>query len=307
MRDKYTKPVLTLDQQIERIESKGFLISDESRDSFKTFLLQHWYYHISSYVKCFCQAKDWNDITESKNVRDIDIINLYAQDRTLQYHLLNVLLRIEVFLKSTFVYTMGQIHKDPFCHLNKETITHKNRKDRIELIDRIQEENKGSPILTNFFEHYDEKYATIRHLVEVSSFGSFTKLFRYLPHKILNYFYENLKIEEWKNISDGDKKEILKNWLKGLTTMRNRIAHSEMTRSVRELPKIKLPWISTKLNTTRSYIQLLIHLYTCMFWDESAMELKTFCYRILENIDAIPGITENERKRIWIWWNWKDM
>gem|GEM_PF-4544762 len=41
MRDKYTKPVLTLDQQIERIESKGFLISDESRDSFKTFLLQH--------------------------------------------------------------------------------------------------------------------------------------------------------------------------------------------------------------------------------------------------------------------------
>ena len=106
------------------------------------------------------------------------------------------MLRIEVFLKSTFVYAMGQIHQAPFCHLHKETITHNNRKDRIKLIDRIQEEKKGSPILTNFFEHYDEKYATIWHLVEVSSFGSFTKLFRYLPHKILNYFYENLKIEE---------------------------------------------------------------------------------------------------------------
>ena len=306
MRDKYTKPVLTLDQQIDRIAKKGFIISDESRDIFKTFLLHHWYYHISSYVKCFCKTENWNDTTESKEVRDFDIINLYTQDRTLQYHLLNVLLRIEVFLKSTFIYAMTQIYQDPFCHINKNVSTHKNRKYRLELIDKIQEENKASPILINFFDHYDEEYATIWHLVEVASFGSFTKLFTLLPHKILDYFYENLKIWEWENISLGEKREILKNWLKWLATMRNRIAHSEMTRSIRALPTIKLPWIQQELNTTRSYIQLLIHFYECMFWEPNSLELKNFCYQILQNISIIPGLLENEKKRIWIFGNWQE-
>ncbi|PID34902.1 MAG: hypothetical protein CR971_00820 [candidate division SR1 bacterium] len=303
---KYTKPTLSLTKLVDHLRKKGFIIKsdEESEDNVKSFLCNNGYYHTSSYMKCFYVPNLQTDKVQKENIAFINVIMLYLLDKQLQIVLLQSLLKIETFLKGFLLHNTSQKYKDPFWHTKQEYLTHQNYHNMIDIVERIQKDNQLSKISKDFFSKYDEEvYLPCWHLLEISSFGPFTKMFDFLKGEILLDFCTLLNVDCTEEGYDIDQ---FKGWLKGLCYFRNRIAHSEITWSIQRLPQIKLPSISKKLNTVCSYIQLMYHIITYIEGQDGADRFYLYCYDILLRIDKIPGITEKEKKRIGIWGNWKE-
>ncbi len=306
---KYSKPVLKIQLLIDKIKEKGFEMSDhEAENVVWPFVVNNGYYHISSYMKCFCKSENSIDTVEGKNINFRNVITLYRLSKDLEEVLFSMLLRIEVFLKSNFIHHTTQFYNDAFWHIKPQNIISIDSwEHRKECIRKIQKENKNAPIVKSFFDKYKGRYLTIWHLVEVASFWSFTRLFTYLPHEISVSFYELLWIEfEIKEDRRIYNQKQFKNRLRGLCEMRNRIAHSEMIRWKMALPRIKLPNIDRELNTTCSYIQLIYHLSLRIVEKDAADTFYAYCYYILCKIEDIDGIREVEKSRIGITNNRKD-
>ena len=295
---------MNIDWFIERIKSKWFFIWDI--DFVKDFLNKNWYYHISSYIKCFCDTDNWED--EAFN--DIDfhsVISLYNIDKKLQKELLNAVLKIETLLKANFIQKLCIKHQSPFWYLERRNLAFMASEELKKLVLDIQDKIKKSHACKHFFSKYSNEYLPIRHLVEFSSFGSFTKLFDYLKDDDLFMFCDLYwaVYQNWSSIF-YDKKQ-LKTRLKGLADFRNRLAHSEITWSPTALSQIVLPKYSSssKINTTSSYIQLIYHFLKMISIEEANTFYET-CFDYLSKITEIKWIHDRELNKIWLAWNWED-
>lgn len=287
----YEKPVLSIDKLINHIiNNKWFSI--KSTTDVKEILTNYGYYHLSSYMKCFYSdtIKDtiaWSNIDFIQSV-----YHLYELERQLSYLLLNKLLKIERILKAHFIAFTTEEYQDAFWYTNSNNLTAMNLEGMLNLIKDIEEKNSSSSIVSHYRNTYRDQYMPIWHIVEIASLWPFTKLYNYLKQDMLDKFVEKYQCSDtWT----------LKIWLKGLTTLRNRIAHGEILRSKSKLPKIWLPFLSPdiKINTIRSYIQLLWHLLSIISENE-AEEFKQEISPILTAISNIQWLSAQEKQRIGI-------
>jgi len=295
----YEKPVMDIDWFIERIISKWFKISDEQ--SAKDFLNKKWYYHISSYIKCFCDIVNSEDKTISDNIDFNNVISLYSLDKELQKELLSAVLEIETLIKSDFVQILSLKYNSPFWYANNQNITSRTNDKMEDLLEKINKDTSKSAACIHFLAKYDSKYLPVWHLVEFASFWSFTKLFHYLKDQDLFIFCKKYWaiLQNWNSlIYDKDQ---LKQRLKWLADLRNRLAHLEITRSPRGLPWIILPWFqwNIKLNTVSAYIQLMHH-FLKMIDENMANDYYNNCYDILFKISQIWWIHSREFNKIWL-------
>ena len=290
---------MDVDWFIKRIKSKWFKISDEQ--SVKDFLSKKWYYHISAYIKCFCETVNWDDKTILENTDFNNVISLYYLDKELQKEILNAVLEIETLLKADFVQTLSDKYQSPFRYINDQNITSRTSDKMDDLVKKIHKDVEKSSACLHFFAKYDSEYLPIRHLTEFASFWSFTKMFHFLKDQDLFNFCQKY----WAIIQDNDSlrydKDQLKQRLKWLSDLRNRLAHSEITWSQRALPKIILPWFpwEIKINTISSYIQLIFH-FLKKIDENMANDYYNNCYDILFKISQIWWIHSREFNKIWL-------
>lgn len=207
-RDDMKSP-LSLDQQIDLLESRGLVIS-RSRESAKKLLQQTNYYRLSAYSiglrdcnNCFIK-----DTTLEK------IYAIYCFDEDFRHLLFAVIEPIEIRLRAELSYNLA-IKYGNCAHLNSSIANDKGMFFRF-LSTYYTEVNKKKE--TAFVSHHISKYGElpIWAAVELLSFGS------------LSMFYSNLNLEDRKVIADNFKTDVarLPGWLECFCEVRNTCAHS---------------------------------------------------------------------------------
>lgn len=103
----YSKPALTIDQQIDLLEERGLSIPDKDRT--KNHLGNISYYRMSAYMLPY-RVPDSNGIHQDQFIQGTswdDIYNLYKFDRKLRLLVFDAIERIEIALRTQIIYQLS--------------------------------------------------------------------------------------------------------------------------------------------------------------------------------------------------------
>jgi abortive infection bacteriophage resistance protein len=177
---KYTKPPLSIQDQIELLRSRGMEIADPSRTA--RYLSHINYYRLRGYwlpfeVPCGGSNHRFRNGTSFDNV-----LNLYVFDRKFRILILEAIERIEVSCRTQFAYVLALRHGS---HAHMEAAIFQDKRWHKQLLEILSEEIKRSQ--ETFIEHYRTKYSDpllppIWSACEVMSFGHLSQWIK----KILN-------------------------------------------------------------------------------------------------------------------------
>jgi len=239
---EYTKQPITIQQQIEKLKSRGLIIDDENIAEKYLSIIS--YYRLRAYTYPF---QDNTDIEKNHSFvkRDIhfqEIINLYFFDSKLRTLIFSVIEKIEIAVRTKIVYEYAIQTKDSHWYTNKLLFTDysffETRKfvyDR--LFDDICSEIKRSS--EDFIKHYKTKYPNPElppawMTLEVLSFGVLSRLYELLKKTDIKK-----SIANWFGLKDIS---ILENWFHSITVLRNSCAHHSRIWNRRFPVGIKLPY-----------------------------------------------------------------
>ncbi len=105
----YTKPALTVDQQITLLESRGLTVKDI--DKAQHYLQFINYYRLSGYSICFEQLDNGKRSHQfNPGTTFDDILALYNFDRHLRIHVMDAIERIEVAIRTQICLQMAVTH-----------------------------------------------------------------------------------------------------------------------------------------------------------------------------------------------------
>lgn len=209
---KYTKPFLSINQQIKLLQDRGLIIDDIPTAKHN---LQHIsYYRLSAYMLPF--KKDGEDIFKDGTTFE-SIIDVYFFDKKLRMLTFDAIEKIEVSLRAVMTYVMSDKHGANW--FEKECLF-ENKNSYLKIIETIKSNTIEAKQKDVFVKHYFEKYDTPEIppswlTLETLSFGSISFIFKSLKK------HERRRFEQYVK-HDG---EILKSWFHALTYTRNISAH----------------------------------------------------------------------------------
>ncbi len=177
---KYSKPPLTIDDQITLLTSRGMVIPDLDRA--RRYLSHISYFRLRGYWIPFEQpasapAHHFRDHTTFD-----DVLNLYIFDRKLRLLILEAIERVEVSFRAHFANELG-VAFGSHCYLDSSLF--RNRKLHQDLILSLEKEIDRSTEL--FIEHYCATYddpvlPPVWAAAEVMSFGQLSLWFKNLKN-----------------------------------------------------------------------------------------------------------------------------
>lgn len=105
--ERYTKPPLTYQQQVELLKSRGLQFADEARA--KRHLANISYYRMSAYMLPFKEANQEGEILDSfkKGITWDHVYNLYVFDRKLRLLVFDAIERLEVAIRTQIIYQLS--------------------------------------------------------------------------------------------------------------------------------------------------------------------------------------------------------
>jgi len=233
---EYAKPWLTLDEQIDKLESRGVIVGD--RDRCRSLLRAVGYYRLTGYLYPF---RGTEARTDEDGVETRVILNHYRSgtsieaaeklidfDRALRMLVLDGLERIEVSLRMEVGYTLGEIsafaHRDPSNFVSAFTRAETDEatgealpSDHDEWLERLQQRSDSSD--EAFVAHFRTKYddlMPIWALTEIMELGHLSKLYRGMSNVLATRIAARY---------DVPAKKILASWIASLNYVRNVSAH----------------------------------------------------------------------------------
>jgi abortive infection bacteriophage resistance protein len=216
MAANYNKPVLTLDQQINLLESRGLSIPD--RNKARHYLQFINYYRFSGYTISFEQVINGKRNHQFKPGATFDnILNLYNFDRHLRMLVMDAIERIEVAVRTQICYVLATTYNDSHWHLRRD-LFHPAFKYYM-LLSKCEMEQFRSkePFALHYKKTYDLPALLAGWMMtELLSMGTWSQM------------YENLiNRSDRKQISDAFKLPSMEfeSWLHSLTYIRNLCAH----------------------------------------------------------------------------------
>lgn len=314
---KYSKPHLTLAQQIDLLKSRNLEISNNV--AALEYLRRLGYYRLSGYLypfRKFLQGGERNKIEMREDsfiagAKFQHAVELYVFDKKLRLLVLDALERIEVAIRVDIAYLLGE--KNPFAHINPDLLhgnftkkidTRTNQTEHQNWLDKYNQLVIRSK--EDFIQHYQSKYELplpIWISIELWDFGLMSK------------FYQGMCINDKNNIAakyDIPKWELMQSWLRCLNYVRNIVAHHSRLWNKNLVDQPKLPKkgemvvfdsiIEDTLVRSRVYIVLciLIHLmrYIC--------PRSSWKNRLHTLIDEFPKIASVSIKDMGFPTNWKE-
>lgn len=170
----YSKPSLTISQQVELLKRRGMLFEDEAK---ATRTLQRIHY---SRLRPYWHPFESDHTTHSfqEGTAFEQVLLLYEFDRQLRLLVLEAIERFEVALRTQWAYQMAVRH-GPFGYLQEEVYRDSERYTRD--LERLQEEWERSwdedPVFLNFQKKYQEELPPVWLACEVMSFGTLSRWF----------------------------------------------------------------------------------------------------------------------------------
>lgn len=269
---QFTKPALSLDEQLTLLEKRGLKIEDRSWA--KGHLRRIGYYRLSAYAlplqypDPLRQAQHLFKPGSSFGL----IIRLYEFDRHLRLLTFDAVERLEIAVRGCLSNTLCLGHKDPHWFLKAEHF--RSPTYHASLLNRLAEEFGRTPLPPKpkgdvFIRHYYASYQSPPYppswmLAEALSLGTWSKI------------YQNLTTANQKQIAQysGQKYDTLENWLRVLSDIRNICAHHGRlwNRAFVSPPLMPTGMLQYRLQPTRYAAQvavivaLLRHFYPDTRW-----------------------------------------
>lgn len=211
----YSKPALTICQQIDLLIHQGLII--ENRELAEKSLSCIGYYRFSAYLLPFKETHQ-EILTRSfkPGISFEHILNLYTFDRDLKRLVSHAIEQIEIAFRST-IANVTAVEINPFWYTDREF--YRETKPFENLMRDINNivKNKNELFMEHYYTHYiAPPFPPIWMMIETLSFGACSKLFSNL--KQVGY---KKKICEYFSISPT----IMDSWLKTLVYVRNICAH----------------------------------------------------------------------------------
>lgn len=177
---KYTKPFLSLQQQVDQLVRRGMTVNDRQRAE---YYLQHIsYYRLRAYwLPCEVPAAQGDHAFRSGTDFD-DILDLYVFDRKLRLLVMDVMERVEVSLRTRWAYVLG-MHYGAHA-FEDNTLFRDNTKHR-KCLNSLDEELQRSH--ETFIKHYRSTYSQpemppLWMVSEILTFGQLSQWFGNLRH-----------------------------------------------------------------------------------------------------------------------------
>ncbi len=256
---KYNKLPLTFENQLKTLKDRGLWVSEEHYALEK--LSQISYFRLSAYFLPFQKEKDMFD----ENVDFKQIINLYSFDRELRLLVFDCIERIEVAIRTQFIYQMAIHYNDSHWQDNQSLfITPFYNKvgtkiDPYSDFQAVISRAKTTKRSEVFIKHYTDNYDTPKNPPS-------WMCFELLTIGELSHLYRGLKANE-------DKKRIAKffdlhptvftSWLHALTYVRNICAHhsrlwnKDLAVEPERLKKPVGAWVGDEFNNNKRVFYFL--------------------------------------------------
>jgi abortive infection bacteriophage resistance protein len=211
---RYTKPPVSIPDQIQKLKDRGLIIPDET-DALRYFSNIS-YYRLRAYTYPY-QDNVNPEHPFLENVSMEDIMALYTFDRKLRLLIFDAIEKIEVALRTQIIYQWSMTYGSHW-HLDQKL--YKENGKFIKHLASLQKEISRSN--ETFIEHYKNKYTQPEEppcwmSLEVTSIG------------LLSLLFQNLKnCPEKKTVTHHFGlfgTEILENWVHNFCHIRNICAH----------------------------------------------------------------------------------
>ncbi|MHB0923922.1 MAG: Abi family protein [Bellilinea sp.] len=203
------KPAITIDQQIELLQSKGLVIDNKEEASL--FLINNNYYRLNVYFHKLMNPQD-HFIPGTKFSK---IVEICKNDSYLRRNIISILEPIEIKFKTRIAYFLGRKYgSDAFYRKD----IYKSAWITDQILHLFWKEiswNKSNPVISHHYTHYSG-YFPIWVVVEFLTFNSISK------------YYSNLQSSDQKIFASeffGINEYFLSNWIHSLSVMRNICAH----------------------------------------------------------------------------------
>ncbi|MCJ7813077.1 Abi family protein [bacterium] len=225
-KQKFQKPPLSIDQQIDLLQRRGLIIKD--KDFAHHFLQFVSYYRLSQYTYTF-ELKNTDESRTHKfkdNITFQDVVDLYVFDSQLRSHMMNAIERIEIAFRTRLNSIMCMRHGSHW-YMNHKLFVDKF--NQIEFIEHVNKECGHSAIAGSFKEkkresfikHYFNKYdypslPPCWMISEILSIGRWSFIFSCIKDR-----------KDQKNISGSFNLHyrILDSWIQSIVYLRNLCAH----------------------------------------------------------------------------------
>jgi abortive infection bacteriophage resistance protein len=245
----YTKPFLTLEQQLSVLKARGLSVSDDV--AALACLSRFGYYRLSAY---------WYPLRETTVVAHVasgrmvvqrldhfkadtnlqQVIHLYVFDKRLRLLVLDAIERIEVALRVDIAFTLGS--RDPFAHTNMKLLHGSFVKQVNPSTGRTRYQDwmaKHTLAVArsrdDFVKHFDSKYGSrlpIWVSVELWDFGMLSTFFKGMKVVDQSAIAARYGIPDW---------QLLQSWLRSLNFVRNVAAHHSRLWNKNLIDQPKLP------------------------------------------------------------------
>ena len=213
------KPWTSIDDQIALLKSKGMVITDDARAA--TSLERFGYYRLSGYWYSFrakgADGKILDHFAPDTHLRDI--VDLYVFDKRLRLLALDALERIELALQVDVASTLGREH--PAAHtlpqfLNQKFVQNGQAARWATKYQQLKDRSKRRAFVRHNLDTYGELPVWVA--IEIFDFGALSHLYKMMRRK------DRDRIAAKYGLSGGN---VLEQWLKSLTYIRNISAHHE--------------------------------------------------------------------------------
>jgi abortive infection bacteriophage resistance protein len=226
---QYNKGPITIDKQIESLQSKGLEIANVEKAAH--YLSNISYYRLRAYTYPF-QDNSVDSHPFIKKVSFDEIVNLYVFDRQLRLLVFNAIEKIEIAFRTQIIYHFS-LENGAFWHVNPSLFN--NPIQFANDIAKLQQEINRSK--ETFIKHYHETYTDPKvppcwMALEVSSIGLLSKIFSNLKeNKCKDAIAKHFGL---KDVG------VLENWLRCISLLRNLCAHHSRIWN-RRMTKLALP------------------------------------------------------------------
>lgn len=248
---RYTKQLLSLQQQIDVLKERGLFIENE--EEAKNALDTISYFRLAGYWRLM--EEDRQRHTFKPNSRFSRVISLYCFDEELRLLVFSAIQQIEVAVRARMIRLFSEKH-GPFWFMDttlaeSTTMFTKNLQSLQDELSRSEDEY----ILEHFRKYDEPSMPPIWKTLEVASMGTLSKL------------YGNMDDSAAKKAVSRSfmvpKFEYLRNWLRCITVVRNICAHHSRLWNANIVVKPNLPnhlpnpWITNRqINRDRLYPHL---------------------------------------------------
>lgn len=225
MATTYTKPHLTVPEQVQLLSSRGMAIPD--RSSAERWLGVVGYYRLSGYSYPYRVRQPGSRVRADQFTAGTSldqVVALYGFDRELKLLILDALERIEIAMRFRVGYTLGR--RGAYAHLsptNLDGAFTRSRSGRNSTYDTWLRKTGAAQASSheNFVEHFRTKYdgrLPVWVVTEILDFGSLSFLYAGLKRPDRDEITHELGVSDMAGAGDG---AALRTWMQVLNYLRN--------------------------------------------------------------------------------------